>query len=295
MPHARLSLCLVALVLSGSEMLYGQEPFSIPTVDAPKMKVIDYRTTFFGQQTEKAAPGGDESNLSTFSKGSLGILSNGDDFGGSITPNISLDIIQYRLGIYSYESRPAEAGRVAEITRVYLPLMLLSKFSVKYDSTRLTTFDDVTSYAGGPFTIRLMPAYSFPIGLDNTFSIGHISDLRAITYREQTGDKLKTQLGYYCSFGVKYAGRGEVRDESGQSYQGRWSISLLGSAFFTNSTTKAILLNNPNDVVGGLEIVFKFIVSETKLTKFNIYASLQRQLANTKLSSPWTFKFTLGN
>ena len=173
--------------------------------------------------------------------------------------------------------------------------MFLSKISAKYDSTRLTTFNDITSFDGAPFTIRLMPAVTWQAGLENTFSVGHVSDLRAFVYSEGAGDGLKTSFGYYCSLGLKYAGRGEVRDESGLSYQGTWSVSLLASAFFTNSTAKAVLLNNPDDLLGACELLFKFIASEAKFTRLNVYVSLQRQWARTKLSSPWMIKFTLGS
>jgi hypothetical protein len=276
---------LTLTLLLASSLLVGQEPFNIPMVDQPKISVVDYTKSFYGQTVEKDASQL-ENGVSTFSHATLGIFANSQDVSNSLATNVSLSVIQYRLGIYSYTKEGT-----TDTVRIYLPFVILSK----YDSARITSLDDLTSFGGSPLTFRLMPSYSWTVGLDNTFTVGHVSDVRAFVYRDSANGDFHTDFSYYGSLGVKYTGRGEVRDESGQSYQGNWSLSLLAYATSLNNKIRDLMVKDPGKASVGLEGLFKFLASESKLTRFNIYASVKYDMNANPNGSPWSFKFTIGS
>jgi len=280
---------LTLLSVSFRDSAVAQEPFNIPMVGQPKVSVIDYTRSFFGQTVEREAnqlQGG----ASTFSHAAVGLFANGQDVSNSLAANISLNVIQYRLGIYSY----AKSG-TTDTVRVYLPLMILSKLSTNYDSSRISTLEDLSSFSGSPFTFRIMPSYSWTVGLDNSFTVGHVSDMRGFIYRDSTDKDFRISFSYYGSIGAKYMGRGEVRDEDGQSYQGNWSVSLLVYTLILDNKIRDLMVSEPGRASWGLEGMFKFMTSESKLTRFNIYASVKYDANPSRNGSPWSFKFTVGS
>jgi len=290
------SLIVCSSMLCLSENLMAQEPFNVPMVDPPgSYKFIDYEHSTAGEIKYKSKQTSDiKNNVSSFTQASVGFLASGD-LSSTITPSLNLNVIQYRLGIYTRYDTTDKANAKIDTARVYLPFAILSKISTKYDTTLLTTIDDITSFGGSPLTVRLMPNYSFRVGEENSITVGHISDMRALVYHDKILNQLITKFGYYASVGLKFGGLGEVRDEAGQTYLGSWSISALAYTFLTDHNSKMILFGDPNAPVNGFEFIFKFVASKSELTRFNIFASIQRENVGPNLPSPWIIKLNFGN
>lgn len=303
-----ISLLLIAFLFAVCPAK-AQEPFNVPCVDLPKYiideKPMDFTTDFVSPDTSgNTRLSRDISkvkdNIQPFSKQNIGMSLSGNQ----ILPNISINLVQYRLGLYSYQSgknkqfknAPKLNYGIGDTIRVYLPLLLISKFNTSYDTSNLASVCDMTSFVGSPLTFRFMPSYSFRIGLENTLTIGHTSDLRTIVYNDSASAGLKTDFGYYGTFGIKYAGKGEVRDDNtGTTYAGNWSFSTLLYAFFTNKNIQNQLFEDQDKMISGVEAIFKFTVAETKITKFNLFASFQYQFNKPENLDPMIFKFGIGN
>jgi hypothetical protein len=277
--------------------MHAQEPFDVPCIDYPKFTTIDFTNNFI--EVESNTNNSISNNIRSFSQQSLGLSATG----GTLIPSINVNIIQYRLGLFSYLAKSDKIYknsndikfREGDTIRFYLPLLLISKFNTNYDTANLATITDMTSFIGSPLTMRFMPSYTCRVGLENTFTIGHSSDFRTILYQDSLSQKLKTGFGYYGTIGLKYAGRGEVRDETGTSYEGNWSISALLYTFITSQEVQKQLFENQNKAASGIETIFKFKVAETKVTRFNIYASAQYQFNENGTENPFIFKIGIGN
>lgn len=290
---------LIILIFNSfiSLSLQAQEPFDVPCIDYPKFTTIDFTNNFI--EVEASSNNNISNNIRSFSQQNLGLSANG----GALIPSINVNIIQYRLGLFSYLAKHDKTYRNSsdirfregDTIRFYLPLLLISKFNTNYDTANLASITDMTSFVGSPLTLRFMPSYTFRVGLENAFTIGHSSDLRTILYQDSLSQNLKAGFGYYGTIGLKYAGRGEVRDETGTNYEGNWSISALLYTFITNQTVQNQLFDTNDKSASGIETIFKFKVAETKVTRFNIYASAQYQFNKTEADNPFIFKIGIGN
>ncbi len=276
----------------------AQEPFDVPTVDYPKTKIIDYTKTFGLVSTVNTSTIS-TTNLAAFSNQNLSLLINSDnqkDVNNSF-PSINLNLIQYRLGLFTFKAkkgRPSVNVVTGDTIRVFMPLILMSKFTLNYDSLNYASLNDATSFAGSPITFRIMPSHTFKVGLENTFTIGLVGDLRGIILNDSTNSNTDFEFGAYYSFGVKYSGKGDVRDETGQSFIGKWSLSGLLYGFSGSKTSNNELYGGQTGL-RGLELIFKFKVLDTKLTRFNLFANTQYQFDHLTDQSPWIFKFGIGN
>jgi hypothetical protein len=285
--------------------LLAQEPFDVPTIDDSTFKTIDYSkgegkpldfSKAFIDSIPTSTIKGFRNNIKSFSKINFGITTTD----GSIVPNLNVNIVQYRLCLFSWIASKNSDSKTryykkGDTIRFYLPFLLISKFNTNYDSTNIATISDMTSFMGSPLTLRFMPSYVFNIGLENTLTIGHSSDLRTIFYKDSTSQVLKTDFGYYGTLGIKYSGRGNVRANDGQSFNGTWSMSGLIYIFKTNKNIQKQLFENQNNLSSGFEVIFKFKVLETQVTQFNIYASMQYQFNKPKNLNPYMFKINIGN
>jgi hypothetical protein len=295
----KISVLIITILYAGifSSTVHAQEPFDVPCIDYPKFTTIDFTNNFI--EVESNTNNSISNNIKPFSQQNLGLSATG----GTLIPNINVSIIQYRLGLFSYlaknDTRYRNSNdfkfREGDTIRFYLPLLLISKFNTNYDTANLATITDMTSFIGSPLTLRLMPSYTIRVGLENTFTIGHTSDLRTILYQDSISQSLKAGFGYYGTIGLKYAGRGEVRDETGTSYEGNWSISALLYTFITNQEVQDQLFDKQMNSASGIETIFKFKVAETKVTRFNIYASAQYQFNKPGNDNPFIFKIGIGN
>ncbi|MEP7198011.1 MAG: hypothetical protein ABI851_15945 [Saprospiraceae bacterium] len=289
------------LLISCNMDLICQEPFDVPCIDFPIIQKIDYTSTFIGSIVDVQS--------SSISKPALNFQPfNQQNVGMTITnslliPNININLIQYRLGLFSFKSKKDRKYINSEdfkykkddVIRIYLPLIIISKFNTNYDSTNIATVSDMTGFNGSPLTMRLMPSYTVPIGLENSITFGQTSDLRTIIYKDKISGKMKPDFGYYGSIGIKFAGRGEVRDEFGTSYEGNWSFSALLYAFIIDSRIQNQISQFNENIPMGLESIFKFKLVETKITKFNLYGSAQYQFEHEENVSPFILKLGIGN
>ena len=274
---------------------YGQEPFDIPTVDYPTYKTVDFRTTFIGLETEKKTKDIKNQPVALTQQN---LNFNIDGNANSFLPSANLNLIKYRLRVYTKKAEKSNSKRgynTGDTIRYYLPLVLISNLSINYDSLNLTSLLDATGFVGSPFTFRLMPSYNFKIGLENTLTIGHISDLRTILIKDSINNDLKAEFGYYGVLGLKYSGKGEVRDESGLKHEGTWSVSCLTYLFSGSDYSKEYLFTENQDVLLGLEFIFKFKLIDTKITRFNLTASAKYQFEHPDDISPFVFKIGIGN
>lgn len=275
---------------------YGQEPFDIATVDYEEIQVVDYTSQFgfrTASKTESIADV-DSSDFSFFSQQNISMLFTNEELvnGQSFAPSANLSFIRYRLGIYSFKAKKdRKRYKKGETVKVYLPLIILSRFSLNYDSLNLVSANDATSFSGSPFTLRLMPSHNFKVGLENTLTVGSIVDFRGVYLEEDDG--FNTDFGLYYSFGLKYAGNGDVRDENGDSYSGRWSLSALYYNYSGSGGSQERLFGDTS-IETGMEFIFKFKVLDTKVSKFNLFANARYDFETDK-DTPWVFQFGIGN
>lgn len=289
------SVCLFSLWFSVI-LVQAQEPFDIASVDYSSAKIIDYENSFGFEK--KKTDELDSNQVDVFSRQSFSFLFNNSASSGEgkTVPALNSSIIIYRLGLFTYKAKKAKAKRdlkQGDKVRVYLPLVILSKVDLDYDSSNVASISDATDFSGSPFTFRLMPSYDFKVGLENKLVVGGIVDFRGIITKDAVTKNTNSEYGIYYSFGLKYSGLGDVRDETGQSYVGKWSISALLYKFNGSQTAKKDLFHT-NDFSSGAEFIFKFKAIDTKMTRFNLFANAQYRFDNVGVDS-WIFKFGIGN
>lgn len=284
---------LLIIIIMVTTFSYSQEPFDIPTIDYATYKTIDFRNTYIGSQTIKNSS--DIKNqpvVFTQQNLNFSIDGNSDYF----LPSANLNLIKYRLRVYTTTAKKTKKNyNVGDTIRFYIPLIILSNLSINYDSLNVTSLLDATGFVGSPFTFRIMPSYDIKIGLENTLTFGHISDLRTVLISDSITNSLKAEFGYYGALGIKYSGKGEVRDESGLKHEGNWSVSCLAYMFYGTDYSKDYLFKEDKNNLSGLEFIFKFKLIDTKLTRFNLSASAKYQFENINDISPFIFKIGIGN
>lgn len=289
-------LATLVITVFSITLVSAQEPFDVPTVDYSKLKIIDYTKSFgFSKAVESYTI--NSNNVEVFANQNFSLLINSDNQKNvkNSFPAINVSVIKYRLGLFSYTSKKKGKNvNIGDTVRVFMPLILMSKFTLDYDSLNYASLNDATSFSGSPFTFRIMPSHTFKVGLENTFTIGFVGDLRGIILSDSTSNNTDFEFGVYYSLGAKYSGKGDVRDETGQSYVGKWSLSGLLYGFTGSGTTDKELYGGLAER-RGLEFVFKFKLLDTKLTRFNLLANAQYQFNSLTKESPWIFKFGIGN
>lgn len=274
---------IIILFITSVIPIFCQEPFNVNCVDPPTIKVRNYDSQF-GYSNK--------SNLQIDSTPTFfGNINSNFLFGeknNNLLPSINISLITYRLIVYSKNDGNGEY-------RYYLPLILLTKIS-NYDSTNLNSIYDLSNFIGSPITFRLMPNFRFPIGEENYLNAGLILDGRYCLYKDSTSQNLKSTYDIYTALGIKYSGKGDVRDESGQKYEGVWSISIILFGFFSKDESIKNLFKENKSYNTGLEGLFKFNVLDTKIAKLNLNLSIQNFINNSPLNgNSYIIKFGIGN
>jgi hypothetical protein len=270
---------------------FSQEPFDVLSVDKNSVRILDYS----GKQDYSTYGFYSNNLISTIKFDSipnkLDAVSQPNfnyqtNLKGFNNPSLNLKLIRYRLGIFTDTVR-----KIA----VYLPLIIVSKFNLDYDSTNIPSLLDITSFDGSPFTFRLMPSYNYTVGDLNTITIGCIADLRTIFFRDSISKKLDLSYSFYGSIGFKYSGNGDVRAANGETQLGNWSFSGLLYGFSSNSNIFDNYYEEQKRFFKGLEFLFRFQVFNSKYMNLNLNASLQYQFNKPKDFDPLIFKIGFGN
>ena len=289
---------IILFMLLASSLLFiqAQEPFDVATVDYPTTRVIDYTSQFGFRTSSKMESTStlDSTDLQLFPEQSISMLFTNEPLanGQNFAPSANLSFIRYRLGIFSFKAKKDKKRyKKGEVVRIYLPLIMLTRFSLNYDSLNTVSANDATSFSGSPFTLRLMPSYTWQVGLENSFTFGSIVDFRGVYFEEE--DEFTTDFGMYYSLGIKYSGKGDVRDENGDVYKGNWSLSALLYGFSGSEQTQEELFAD-SEIESGLEFIFKFKLIDTKISRFNLFANARYDFETSK-DSPWVFQFGIGN
>jgi hypothetical protein len=283
----------VLILLCFHSLSSAQEPFSTPSIDnSSNRQTMDARGTLLDiSDTIMDEPAEnfdllDEANLQFTTDGATHFL-----------PSISLNVIKYRLTLYSYNAkRTTKRHDEGSKVQVNLPLFFLSKLASSYgDSSGAARVSDVTSFAGSPLTIRAMPMYSWKVGLENSLTFGMVNDFRAIVLKDSTTGSTTFDFGYYGSIGLQYSGRGCVRDpETGIDTDGTWSLSALAYAFYSDPRIKYQLFKDHDKMIAGFEGIFK-IKMPGAASRFNIFASFQYHFNEPIGMKPYMFKVAFGN
>lgn len=275
---------LVAVLVPS--VVLAQDPFSILSSETLG-NTVTYRKGKTTDTITLEKTGDFPDGIDLFQQQVLGASTSGGDTNGNVTVNI----IQYRLTVYT---RGTASG---DTTRYYLPLILLTKLQTNYNSN-FAAADDATGYDGGLFTARLMPSRSWQVGAENRLMMGIVTDFRAIAYKDTADtEDTDTKFGwsFYTSAGVTYSGVGDVRVESKQHRKGKWSASFL--AYFS-AASKSVLESafDGTQAIFGAEFMFRFNVNDDTYSKFNLFASakwMSKNIINT--SDNFIFKFAVGN
>lgn len=282
---------ILTIVLMACCVVYdarAQDPFNIigvETVADDTTRVVRIRMTGGDpRDLEYGDVKASAEGIALFQGEMLGFSFNGEDQ----IPDLALNVLQYRLSVYS---------RVVNghTDRYYLPLVVMTRLHTDYEKP-LTPVDDATSYSGGPLTLRAMPALTTSIGAENMLSVGAIGDVRFLAHKDATSSsELEWDVGVYLGIGATYSGPGEVRDEAGQTWDGRWAASLLGFTFLTSEATMDELFANRNTPFG-MDFIFRYRALDKKAQDLNLYASF-RLLSNPPIGTgdKYIVRLAIGN
>lgn len=270
-------------------LVFAQEPFNIPMYDSGKIKILktaDFTSEFgFTKNTNRFVEVSNDS-LPNFSILSGALLS--ADFAGEIAiPRINLDVLVYRLGIYTFKDK----------SRLYLPLVFLTRNTNDYDTTNLASAVDLTGFAGAPITCRLMPSWQFDVGLENYLNIGFILDYRGMFYRDSLNyNVLNFGHSWYGAVGFRYSGPGEaMRNMDGKYYGGVWSFSFLYSFSGSEKGVFDKIFLSEKSKSSNLEAILKFRVFDIGARAFNFDISALYHLERPSFANNnWIFKLSFG-
>lgn len=268
----------------------AQMPFSYRTSKKMPAKVVK------SEGGEVITVPDDDDNAAFFEDVTAGVLMTND--GDKLFPTLNSSIIKYRFSMYSKAIKDAK-GDTTGYKRRYLPFFITSNISgAGLVNDKSAEINDVTSYMGSILNFRAAPAFNINIGGDNSLVLGTSHDLRLYAIGDTVTQKISAAFGYYGAVGLSYFGFGQVEDEDGNEYDGRFGMSALVYWFKSGGKFNEKVFGDAKakDWLTGFEFLLKFKPDKTEASKFKLFAAAKYDFSNTSpTKNTWSFRFGIGN